>query len=55
MNDSAISFTIVSARQLSDGRWDLGEIVICSVYCLIYSVEFLQKTVTFSFQDSLVS
>ena len=23
MNDSAISFTIVSARQLSDGRWDL--------------------------------
>jgi len=38
-----------------DGRWDLREVVICSVYCLVYSVEFLQKTVTFSFQYSLIS
>ena len=38
-----------------DGRWDLREIVICSVYCLIYLTELLQKTIMFSLQCGLVS
>jgi hypothetical protein len=41
-----------SSLVMADGIW---EVEICSVYCLVYSVEFLQKTVTFSFQYSLVS
>ena len=41
--------------EFSDGRWDMRKIVICSIYCLIYLTELLQKTITFSLQCSLVS
>jgi len=32
-----LSFTFESG----DGRWDLGEVMICGVYVLIYSAELL--------------
>ena len=38
-----------------DGRWDLREVVMYSVYCLIYLTELLQKTIMFNLQCSLVS
>ena len=45
-----LSFTFESG----DGRWNLGKIVICSVYVLIYSAKLLQEVFTLSFQFGFV-
>ena len=48
------SISLFIFLELGDGRWNLSEVMICSIDVLVHTLKCLQKTSAFSFQSGLV-